>query len=159
MKVYLLPVALQILGILVIIAEIFIPSMGILSLLAGGLIFYSLFFVFSQISPAAGMVFLGVDMVLVPVLIYAGIRILAASPLSLQRKLSAREGVVSQSPDLDTWMDKEGEAMTDLRPSGMALIEGKRLDVLTDGEYLDSGTKIVVTGVRGNQIVVGGKNE
>lgn len=154
MKIYILPVVLQVLGILVIIAEIFIPSMGILSLLAAGLIFYSLFVAFTHISQTAGMIFLGADLVLVPLLIYAGIRMLAASPLSLQRKLSAREGVVSQSPDLETWTGKTGKAVTDLRPSGMALIEGKRLDVITDGEYVNAGTPIVVTEVRGNQIIV-----
>ena len=155
MKIYILPVVLQVLGVLVIVAEIFIPSMGILSLLAAGLMFYSLFIAFTHISQTAGMVFLGADLVLVPLLIYAGIRLLAASPLSLQQKLSAKEGVVSQSPDLETWMNKTGKAVTDLRPSGMALMEGRRLDVITDGEYVNSGTRIQVTEVRGNQIVVG----
>ncbi|WP_022665764.1 NfeD family protein [Desulfospira joergensenii] len=154
MKVYIFPVVLQVLGILVIVAEIFIPSMGLLSLLAAGLIFYSLFLAFNDISQAAGMVFVGADLILVPILIYVGIRALAASPLSLQRKLSSREGVISQSPDLDAWADKTGEAMTDLRPSGMALIEGKRLDVITDGEYVTAGTRIGVAGVKGNQIIV-----
>ncbi len=154
MNAYILPAALQILGILVIVVEIFVPSMGILSLLAAGLLIYSLVLVFGQISQAAGMLFLGVDLVAVPVLFYVGIRVLGASSLSLQSKLSSRDGVTSQSPDLSTWKGKTGKAVTNLRPAGMAMIGEKRLDVVTEGEYVVSGTMVTVTDVRGNQIIV-----
>ncbi len=154
MKALILPISLQVMGVLVILAEIFIPSMGLLSAVAAGLLFYSLFLAFTEVSRLAGFVFVGVDLLVVPVLIYWGMRVLAASSLSLQKKLSAEEGVVSQAPTLETWMEKKGEAVTDLRPSGMALIEGMRLDVVTDGEYVDAGTQIVVMQVKGNQIIV-----
>ena len=154
MKTYILPLVLQVLGLLVIVVEIFVPSMGILSILAAGLILYSLFLAFTTISQAAGFWFVAGDLVAVPVLFYFGMRVLAASPLSLKKRLSARDGVTSQSPDLAGWVDKAGRAVTHLRPSGMALIEGKRLDVVTDGEYVEAGTPVRVTAVRGNQILV-----
>jgi membrane-bound serine protease (ClpP class) len=49
---------------------------------------------------------------------------------------------------------KQGISVTDLRPAGIALIEGKRLDVVTDGDYINANTPILVTGVTGNQIIV-----
>jgi membrane-bound serine protease (ClpP class) len=48
----------------------------------------------------------------------------------------------------------EGRAVTDLRPSGVAIIDQQRIDVVTRGEYLEKQTEIVVAAVRGNQIVV-----
>ncbi|MCG8565501.1 MAG: NfeD family protein [Desulfobacterales bacterium] len=154
MTPYILPIALQVLGIIIIVAEIFIPSLGLLSALAATTMGYSLYLVFTTISPGAGWLFVTADLILVPILIYFGIRILGASPLALQKKLSKTDGVVSQAPDLEKWIGKEGIAATDLRPAGMATLENHRLDVVTDGSYIEKGTPIRVTRVTGNQILV-----
>jgi len=157
MKLYILPVLLQIIGILVVIAEIFIPSLGLLAVTALGIFSYSLYLVFTTISSTAGTVFTGLDLVLVPVLIFFGMKILARSQLSLKRELSKKDGVASQRQGFEDYMHMTGISATDLRPAGMAVINSQRLDVVTDGEYIDAGTSIVVTGVTGNQIIVGKK--
>jgi membrane-bound serine protease (ClpP class) len=154
MTSYLFPVLLQLLGLVVIGVEIFVPSLGILAVTAAGILFYSLYLVFTTISFSAGMVFLGVDILMIPVVLVLGFKALGASSLSLHKKLSSREGVSSQAPDLVSWKGKKGEAITDLRPSGTVMIEKKRLDAVTDGEYVDAGTPVVVTLVSGNRIVV-----
>ncbi|MBC2704126.1 NfeD family protein [Desulfobacula sp.] len=154
MKLYLLPLFLQVIGILVIIAEIFIPSLGLLSVIALVTFFYSLYLVFTTISTTAGMVLAGLDIVLVPVLIILGLKILARSPLTLKRELSKQDGVVSQKEKLEAYINMKGRSVTDLRPAGMAQINSQRVDVVTDGEYIDADTPIVVTGVTGNRIIV-----
>jgi len=154
MKPYILPLFLQVIGILVIIAEIFIPSFGLLTVIALSVLFYSLYLVFTTISTTAGMIFTGLDIALLPVLIIFGMKILARSPLSLKRELSKQDGVVSQRQGLEDYMHMTGISVTDLRPAGMAVINSQRLDVVTDGEYIDADTPIVVTGVKGNQIIV-----
>jgi membrane-bound ClpP family serine protease len=82
------PVFLQLVGILVIIAEIILPSGGILSILATGLFGYSLYLVFTNISASAGMAFVIADLFIVPILVYFGIKFLAKSPVTLRTKLS-----------------------------------------------------------------------
>lgn len=154
MNLYILPILLQILGILVVVAEIFIPSLGVLMAIALGLLLYSLYLAFTTISTFAGMVFLCMDLLAVPVLLILGMKILAVSPLSLKSRLSSKNGVVSQAAIPEAYMNKQGRAATDLRPSGMALIEGKRLDVVTDGDYIEADTPVIVTRVTGNQIIV-----
>ncbi len=47
-----------------------------------------------------------------------------------------------------------GTALSDLRPSGIASIEGERMDVVADGEFIKSGTMLEVTRVEGRRIVV-----
>jgi membrane-bound serine protease (ClpP class) len=44
--------------------------------------------------------------------------------------------------------------MSPLRTAGIAEIEGERVDVVSDGEFIDSGATIVVTRIDGNRIVV-----
>ena len=154
MKPYIFPFFLQILGLLVIIAEIFIPSLGLLTAIALGVFFYSLYIVFTTISTTAGMVLAGLDMVLVPVLLIGGMKILARSPLALKRELSKQDGVVSQKEVCEAYINVKGTSITDLRPAGMAEINGQRVDVVTDGEYIEANIPIVVTGVTGNRIIV-----
>ncbi len=154
MKAYLIPVVFQALGFLVVVAEVFIPSMGLLSAIAMGLIGYSLYLAYTTISSTALFIFISADIVLLPILLLVGLKILAVSPLSLKKKLSAEDGVVSQSPGLSTHMNKTGRSITALRPSGTAAIDGSRLDVVTDGEYVEADEPIQVTGVTGNQVIV-----
>ena len=154
MKSYLFPLFLQIIGLLVIIAEIFIPSLGLLTVIALGVFFYSLYIVFTTISTTVGLVLAGLDMVLIPVFIIGGMKILAQSPLALKRELSKENGVVSQKERVEAYINVKGTSITDLRPAGMAEINGQRVDVVADGEYIEAQTPIIVTGVTGNRIVV-----
>lgn len=154
MSAYIIPVVLQILGFLVVMAEIFIPSLGLLSVIALGLVSYSLYLVYTDISSTAFFIFLGADIVLLPVLVMLGVKVLAVSPLALKKELSADDGVVSQAPDLTAHLNKTGTSLTALRPSGTAIIDGVRLDVVTDGEYIEADIPVQVTGVTGNQVIV-----
>ncbi len=150
----LIAVILQLVGIGIIIAEIIIPSGGILSILAVGIFAYSLYMVFIDISVAAGMVFLIIDLVTIPVLIISGLKFIARSPVTLRETLSREHGVTSQAEDMEQYLGQEGIALTDLRPSGMALLNDQRTDVVTRGEYLEKETPIIVIKITGNQIVV-----
>ena len=94
------------------------------------------------------------DLVIIPVLVYIGIKVLAKSPVTLRTRLSKRDGVTSQDTAQNAFLGMEGRTVTDLRPSGVAIIDQQRVDVVTRGEYLEKETDIVVTAVRGNQVVV-----
>jgi len=48
----------------------------------------------------------------------------------------------------------QGVAQTLLRPSGMALIGGKRLDVVAESGMIESGSAIKVVAIEGTRIVV-----
>jgi membrane-bound ClpP family serine protease len=152
-----LPIILQLAGVVVIIAEIILPSGGLLSVMAALLFGYSLYQVFTVVSVAAGACFVAADIILIPILVITGLKLLAKSPVTLRRELSSEDGVTSQSPEMETYMGKAGVALTDLRPAGAARISGKRLDVVTRGDYLDKGAEIIVYKIEGNQIIVNRK--
>lgn len=159
MKHLVLPFVLQFVGIAIVILEMVIPSGGILALLSIGMIGYSLYLVFTTVSTSVGMTFVGVDAILIPVALLIGIKLLAKSPAALNKSLSREEGVMSQSPELDQYMGAEGVAITDLRPSGTALILDKRVDVVSRGEYIEKTSAIVVRTITGNQIIVSKKED
>lgn len=51
-------------------------------------------------------------------------------------------------------LGREGVTLSALRPSGYAEIAGSRVDVVTEGEFLEAGTRIVVSHVEGARVVV-----
>ncbi len=154
MKDFFMPVILQLAGVIIIIAEIFLPSGGLLSLVAAGLIGYSLFIVFHDISSMAGTYFVLADLITIPILVAVGLKILAHSPATLRQTLSSASGVVSQSPGLENFMGCDGKSLTNLRPGGTAIIADQRVDVVSRGEYIEKNKDIVVVEVTGNQIIV-----
>ena len=63
-------------------------------------------------------------------------------------------GYVVVSAEQQGLVGKTGRSMSMLRPSGTAEIGGKTYPVITDGEFIEPGTQIVVAEVSGNRIVV-----
>jgi membrane-bound serine protease (ClpP class) len=74
--------------------------------------------------------------------------------LILETGLGAGEGYASPPETDRQWLGKAGTAVSPLRPSGIAEFDGERVDVVSDGEFIEPGAQIVVTRVDGNRIVV-----
>jgi membrane-bound serine protease (ClpP class) len=53
-----------------------------------------------------------------------------------------------------TLVGRRGYALSTLRPSGRAEFNGEVLDVVTQGEFVESGQKVEIVEVRGNRVVV-----
>ncbi|HDY87433.1 MAG TPA: nodulation protein NfeD [bacterium] len=73
--------------------------------------------------------------------------------LTLAEVESSQEGYTS----VDTFLDlvgAKGIALNNLRPVGKAEINGSRLDVVTEGDYIEKDTPVIVTEVRGSRIIV-----
>lgn len=149
-----LPILLQALGVGVIIAEFVLPSGGLLTLTAIGAFAYSIFYMFSYVSTGAGMYLIAGDVILIPLAIMAGIKLITISPVTLRKSLAKENGVTVQDSDLQSLVGKYGKTLTDLRPSGKADIDGQRFDVVSAGDYIEKNDEIVVSAVNGNRIVV-----
>lgn len=58
------------------------------------------------------------------------------------------------SEDMQVFLGKEGTATTVLRPTGMAEFDGVKLNVVSEGEYIQAGTKVRIVRVEGSRILV-----
>ncbi len=148
------PLIIQLAGIVVLLAEVILPSGGILTLVAIGLFGYSIYTVFTDISMTAGMMLVAADIVILPLVLIAGLKLLAYSPVTLRKSLKKTDGVTSQSDKLAGYMGKTGKTLNNLRPSGTALIEGRRVDVVSRGEFIEKDRPVVVIEAAGNRVVV-----
>jgi membrane-bound ClpP family serine protease len=69
-------------------------------------------------------------------------------------KFISRGAVGELGVDRPELLNGTGVALTQLRPSGTASIDGKRVDVVTEGGLIERGTKVKVVAVEGTRIVV-----
>lgn len=73
--------------------------------------------------------------------------------LALNHKMTSEEGYIA-TPDLSSLQGCEGVALTDLRPSGKADIDGRKLDVSARQGFVKKGARIrVVETCAGNLYV------
>lgn len=60
----------------------------------------------------------------------------------------------SAKAGLDQLLGAEGKTITALRPSGTMMVGDERVDVVTDGEFIDSGVQVRVLEVEGARVMV-----
>jgi membrane-bound serine protease (ClpP class) len=74
--------------------------------------------------------------------------------LVLGTGMAADLGYVSAAANDRHWVGRTGTSLSPLHPAGIADIEGSRLDVVSDGDFIDAGSTVEITRVDGNRIVV-----
>jgi len=144
---------LLVLGFVLVLVEMHIPGfgvpgiLGVLSLVAGVMLFAR--------SATEALVITIIIVALLCIALSLVIRSATKGRLA-RSKLVLREVSVPTLSDNDLiyFVGRTGEARTTLRPSGIAEFDGVRLNVVSDGEWIENGTKIRVERVEGNRIVV-----
>jgi membrane-bound ClpP family serine protease len=142
-------------GLILLIAEIFLPGFGI----AGGsgiaLIILGIILTAETFFEAFIMFLL----LLVVVAIVLTIVIRSARKGKLSRTLilqsaARREDGYSSSNDPRALIGLRGQAVTSLRPAGTAEFDGIRIDVVTNGSFIEKGTPVRIITAYGSRIVV-----
>ncbi|MYB66645.1 hypothetical protein F4X73_18325 [Candidatus Poribacteria bacterium] len=67
---------------------------------------------------------------------------------------SSDKGYHAAPRELTALVGKSGKTITPLRPAGVALINGQRVDIVTQGEFVEPETEIEVIQVEGSRVVV-----
>ena len=136
-------------GLLAMFIELFLPGavLGLVGLLA---VVGSVIFAFTQHHNVAGVVMVVIGVLWVPLffIMWKGV---VSKFLALK---GDQRGFRPSTTVCEDLVGLEGEAMSMLRPSGIARLGERRYDVVTRGEMLQKGTRIKVIEVSGNRIVV-----
>ncbi|MBN1919346.1 MAG: hypothetical protein JW889_15700 [Verrucomicrobia bacterium] len=150
-------VLLALAGIGLIMAEVFVPG-GVLGTLGLGALVASIVLAALHFSTA------GVILTVVLILVGAigawtlTFRVFRRSRMgqgvflsTTQRGMNVLADTAEQYQRL---VGKRGVAQSYLRPAGVADIDGNRVDVVTEGDYVKAGTPIEVIELEGNHLVV-----
>jgi membrane-bound ClpP family serine protease len=148
-------ISLLIVAFFLLLLEVFLPSFGALTLMAIAAFVASLFFAF-EVGEVFGWSLVGVAAVGVPTLLTIAFRVFPNTALGKHMILfrKKRESPTEPRQRLSGLLGREGVTLSTLRPSGIARLDGRRLDVVTRGEMIDPDTPVRVVEVLGNRIVV-----
>lgn len=148
-------ILLMLAGVVLLFLETLLPGLiagvtGFLCLAAGVIVTYRDFG-----AEAGHLVLLGVMVILI-----VGVVLwLRYFPQSRMGRIFVSDSVVGEMDlALDELIHKEGVARSPLRPSGTAIIEGKRYDVVSEGGFIPAETSIQVVSVEGSRVVVRAKD-
>jgi len=147
-------------GTILLVVEVFMPGFGIAGISGILLEVVSIALMFIQHGPLAALGLTILVLALIGVVISITLRSatkgrLSKSPFILNKSETASEGYsATNNQDMNVFIGKEGVATTTLRPVGMAEINGVKLNVDSDGEFIPKGTHIRVARVDGLRIIV-----
>ncbi len=141
---------LIVLGLALQFAEFFIPSFGAITVCALIVLGLGVYVAFGQ-NIAFGYIALGATAVLWVVDIAFGARFLRRSPLVLKESEAGFQS--REAPHLNL-VGREGQVHTVLKPSGKVRVGEELYDAVSETVVLERDTRVRVTGVRGDQLVV-----
>jgi membrane-bound ClpP family serine protease len=150
---------LLLLGLALVMTEVFVPSGGILGVLALVSIVAAIALAFFRGGTFAGFMFVLVSMIAVPTILVlafqwlpdtaVGRRLLASAPTS--------EEVLPDDEErraLRELVGKIGRAQSSMLPSGAVEIDGRTIDAVSDGMPIERGQPVRVIEVHGTRVTV-----
>ena len=153
------------LGMIALAVEVLVlPGFGVAGFLGLAAIAAATVLALIGATPSSGEVtqafaILGASLLITAAVVYAWLRHIPNSNrfggLFLRGRMQQTEGYISAAPRADL-VGKDGVAVTDLRPAGTASIAGERVDVVTEGEYVNQGSRVRVLRSEGYRHIVRG---
>ncbi|MGI6687195.1 MAG: NfeD family protein [Christensenellales bacterium] len=147
-----------VIGIALIIVEMFMPGFGIPGISGIILLIGATALTWTQYGYMAGLGVGLILLVIVGVTIYLSIKSatkgrLSRSALILKGAQSREDGFVATEEN-EKYLHKEGVTLTVLRPAGLAEIEGDRVNVVSMGNFVEQGVRVRVREVEGSRVLV-----
>jgi membrane-bound serine protease (ClpP class) len=151
-----LVIGLAVLGIIAILFELHVVPghgvagmIGVVALASAVILAFGIPFMFVAAQA------LSIAIVLSVIAFWLTTRIFPENAFIARLALTASQGSdYVASTDYSSLLGKTGVATSFLRPAGVAHVDGRRIDVLTQGDFLPAGTPIKVTRVEGARIFV-----
>ncbi|MCP4599042.1 MAG: hypothetical protein GY847_00620 [Proteobacteria bacterium] len=151
-------VVLLLAGIVFLAVEMFIlPGFGIAGIIGLLLLVSGSVAAWMLIGPVWG--FLAVT---VTVVICIALGVVAFRSRALRRRLvldtQLEPGGGTASAGLIDLIGAMGQARSDLRPAGIAMIDDRRIDVVSEGGFIEKGDKVKVVAIDGPRVIVAKEN-
>ena len=140
-----------------IIAEVFVPSGGLISVCAlacliGGIA------IFFRHSATAGWIGIIIAIVMIPSIVIIAYKIFPRTRFGKSVTLSPPQreqgDAIPDTEELKKLLGAEGAVLTPLRPVGMCDLSGQRVECVAESGYVDKGKSVKVIHVEGTQLTV-----
>jgi membrane-bound ClpP family serine protease len=145
------------LGLGLLVAELFIPSSGMLFLASSVCIIAGVAMTFIYGDTSTGMVTLLSVFVAIPVVAALMFYFWPRTPLGRRLVLPDQDATIATMPvnlELENLRGRYGRANSDLRPAGVVDFDGRRVDVITEGMMVAAGSWVRCVDVKAGKVVV-----
>ena len=148
-------VILIVLGVVLIAVDFYLPGF-VLGTIGVALMLFALGICYKAHGLDATLVLFLVEIALAVGIGYVSIKFFPRTAAGKRMILGETQtGVRAQvSKRNEEWIGREGVAQTVLRPAGVGLVDGKRLDVEAETGMIEGGSRIKVIAVHENRLVV-----
>lgn len=142
----LVPIALVALGLAFIVVEVYlVPGFNVIGIFGFLMMLFGVGYAFFEIGTTAGVLTLVGAVAAISGSFYWMWQSGAWDRFVLSTSLRADEGAVEEAGEHRArYLGRSGVAVTPLRPTGVAEIDGERIEVVTEGEFIASGSRIRV---------------
>lgn len=150
---------LLLLGLGVMVLEVFVPSGGILGLVSFLALVAGVATAFLSLGALAGLVAIAVVLLAVPAVLGLALRWFPETPLG-RRVMPAPPDAADLVPDADRrrrareLVGRVGRVVNELVPWGRVEIDGAAIDAVSEGGPIDAGTAVEVVAAQGTAVVV-----
>lgn len=148
-------IVLFIVGLVLLVIEIFAPSFGILGIL--GIISIISGVVLAAFDTESALYSLGISALLAIIVVAFFIKYFKKrgvwNKFILRDEMKTELGYVSHESK-ERLEGEFGTTVTPLRPAGTAMIGSERVDVVTEGEFIEKDRRVVVVKAEGMRVVV-----
>lgn len=148
-------IILLVVGFVLVGIEMTIPGFGFPGI--GGIICLIAGIILTAKTVSDGIVMVIIIIVILAIMLAVIMTIMGSKkmkpPFVLQEDVKGEHSFLSSS-DLDYLVGKEGVAVTDLRPAGKGNFDGIDFDILSEGKYILKGSKIKISKVKDNKLMV-----
>ncbi len=155
MPVELIIGGLIVIGFILILIEIFlVPGLNIFGIFGVLMVVLGIVFAYTKLSLATANFIMVIALIIALILVRFVVKSKTWRRIVLNDKQEKLHGFHASSEDLAKLIGKRGNAYTPLRPAGIALIEDQKIDVMTEGDFIEKDHYIEVILVEGNRVVV-----
>ncbi len=149
------PLVCVVLGLLLVMLEAFVPSGGLIGILAAALIAYGVGLAFWHSTDLGLKFLLGLGIAL-PCALGFTIYFWPRSPFAKYFALAPPEAEeIHEGPgDLEHLVGQYGRSLTPLRPAGVVSFEGRRLDGQAQDVMIEANALVQAVEVRGRRLIV-----
>ncbi|GGN96778.1 NfeD family protein [Saccharibacillus kuerlensis] len=142
-------------GIILMALEIFVPSFGILGLLGAGSLIGGV--VMAAWATGHALQTLGIAFILAAVAV--GIVVLVFKERGVWNRFILKDSLTSEAGynsavTRHELVGRDAVALTPLRPSGTVLVDGERIDVVSEGGFIERDKVVVIVKTEGGRVVV-----
>lgn len=151
--------AIIVLGFVLLVAELFIPTCGVLLVVSLGAIVVGVAMTFNAADPTTGLITLIVVFMAIPVVGGMMLHYWPRTRLGKRFFLHGpdEDATIANMPvniELEALHGRIGKALSDLRPAGVSEFEGKRVDTITEGMMIPVGSWVRVIDVKAGKVIV-----